>query len=225
MGIVRFGAPQRLVLWARDAFGVRSFVETGTNRAGTAVWAADHFDAVWTIEGQQELYEANVRAHGHQANLHMRYGDSRTDLGQILAEVGGPAVVWLDAHWCGGPDETYGIDAQCPVLDEIAAVNRSRPDHVVLIDDARYFTAPPEKPNRIEDWPGLLEVAAALAAGPSPRYAVILDDVIVAVPLGGKARLVEYATRVEEPPPLPAAPALWRRAARRVLRYASNRVG
>jgi hypothetical protein len=50
MGVVYPGVPRKLVLWLRDEAATRDFVETGTNRAGTARWAARHFDRVVSIE-------------------------------------------------------------------------------------------------------------------------------------------------------------------------------
>ncbi len=220
MGVVRFGIPQQLVLWARDTFGARRFVETGTNRAVTAVWAAEHFAHVITIEGQRELYEANVNAYGHRTNLTFLVGDSRKQLAPALASFDGPAVIWLDAHWCG--EGTFGVTTQCPVIEEVAAVNRSHPGHVILIDDARFFTATPNRACRATDWPGFLEVAAALSCGPTPRYAVILEDVIVAVPAAGRDTLNEYVRSANDAASKPVAKPLWRRSLNRIARAISS---
>lgn len=216
MGMVRFGIPQTLVLWARDTFGIRLFVETGTNRANTATWAADYFDWVVSIEGQKDLFDTNVRQHGHRTNLRFLHGDSRHQLKPVLDEIGGPAIIWLDAHWCG--DGTFGVGAECPILDELSAVNCSHPDHIILIDDARYFTAPAPRPHRAEDWPGLIDIAAALACGSALRYAVIYDDVIVAIPASRRNVLDEYVRdEVEAQSRKPPRP-LWWRAMRRMAR-------
>src|SRR5262249_21242559 len=136
------------------------------------------------------LYDAAVAAHGRHSNIQFRHGDSRTLLGEILGGLGGPAVLWLDAHWCG--EGTFGPAAECPLLDELGWVDRSHPGHVIMIDDARLFLAPPPAPHRAEDWPDLLQVCTALTAGPVPRYAALYEDVIVAVPADHRGRLVEF---------------------------------
>lgn len=200
MGAVRFGVPRNLVLWARDAVGARVFVETGTNRAETTAWAADHFAQVVSIEGMQDLYAAAVDAHGHRTNISFRHGDSRTVLGDVLADLSEPAILWLDAHWCG--DGTFGPAAECPLLEELDSVNRSHAGHVILIDDARLFLAPPPAPHRAEDWPDLLRITAALSASPVPRYVALHDDVIVAIPAVHRGGLVEFLRMAT-----PAAPA------------------
>jgi hypothetical protein len=198
MGSVRFGVPQELVLWARDALNVRTFVETGTNRAQTSVWAARHFSKVVTIEGQESLYRAALAAHGQVANLEFLHGDSRALLGPVLDKLNEPAVLWLDAHWCG--EGTFGPTAECPLLEELERVNQSHPEHVILIDDARLFVAPPPLPHAFEDWPGLLEVANKLSQGPTPRYSAIFEDVIVGVPLSKQKALVDFIRSVAARP-------------------------
>lgn len=197
MGSLRFGVPRELVLWARDTLNIQTFVETGTNRAQTSVWAAEHFVKVVTIEGQESLYRAAVAAHGHLPNLEFLHGDSRALLGPVLEKLNEPALLWLDAHWCG--EGTFGPTAECPLLEELERVNRSRPDHVILIDDARLFVAPPPLPHAFEDWPGLLEVASKLNQGPSPRYSAIFEDVIVGLPLDKRRALVDYMRGVDRP--------------------------
>jgi len=214
MGLVHFGVPSALALWIRDAFGVRAFVETGTFRAGTAVWAREHFSKVVTIEGMEDLHRKAVAAHGHRG-IEFLHGDSRTLLGPALEKVNEPALVWLDAHWCG--DGSFGPSAECPVLEEIAAVSRSPHDHFVLIDDARLFLAPPPAPHKHGDWPDMLQLSRALSEG-ARRYAILYDDVIVAVPEKAREGLVELSRR-EGAARAREQATLKRRIARRVLRH------
>jgi len=209
MGLHDFGIPKDLALFLRDLLDLRTFVETGTNKAGTAAWAADHFDRVTTIEGDRALYEAARSTHGRLRNVRFVHGDSGEELGGVLENVGQPALVWLDAHWCGA--ETFGKAAECPLLDELEALNECATDHVIIIDDARFFTAPPPPPNDGRSWPGLVEVAQALG----DRYALIYRDVIVAVPQRHREALVAWVHRrlAEDavPPPLPLPQRLVRR--------------
>jgi hypothetical protein len=217
MGIRQFGIPRDLTLWLKDALRLRAFVETGTNKAETTVWASEHFPKVVTIEGQASLYSAAVAKHTSRRNIKFINGDSRTQLGPALDELGEPAVLWLDAHWCG--EGTFGPSSECPLLEELEAVNRSSPDHVVLVDDARFFTSPPRPPHKVGDWPDLLQIARALTEGKVPRYGLIYEDVIVAVPLAARDELVSFVHRAEAPKSPPAAGlperiarGLWRRS-------------
>lgn len=104
-------------------------------------------------------------------------GDSRVQLERVVAQLSGPAFFWLDAHWSGGAT----VEAECPLLVELAVINAASQAHAVLVDDARCFLAPSPRPHRVEQWPELPEVVAALAAG-GRRYVTVIDDVLMAVP-------------------------------------------
>src|SRR3990167_8627091 len=140
MGKFRLGIPQELALKLRDRFGLRYFGETGTYRAGTALWAGENFDKVWTIEGWEPYYNRCAGAHADKENITFIFGDSRVKLPEVLAEIGEPALVWLDAHWLGNAEVSAGTDGECPIKEEIAALVASGQKHVILIDDARCFT-------------------------------------------------------------------------------------
>ena len=58
MGSVRFGVPRDLVLWLRDTFKVKVFVETGTNQAEMSVWASANFERVFTVEAYDMLSQS-----------------------------------------------------------------------------------------------------------------------------------------------------------------------
>jgi hypothetical protein len=111
-----------------------------------------------------------------------------------------PAVFWLDAHWCG--DESFGLTAECPILEEIETINRHHradADHVLLIDDARLFLRPPPPPHRPEDWPDVEAVVTALNNVPGGRYVFVYSDVIGAVPPALKDQTVEYLRTAPQP--------------------------
>lgn len=199
MGSVRFGVSRELVAWMRDAYGVSTFIETGTNRAETAAWAADNFASVVSVEGSEALYGAAQAAHGHRTNLRFVLGDSRVCLPEIVRTLREPAIFWLDAHWCG--ETTFGESAECPVLEELAAINESSLGHLVLVDDARLFLAPPPRFHNAAHWPDLGAISHALA-GPSPqgRYLAVHEDVLIGVPWLGRDSLVDYLRSAAEAP-------------------------
>src|SRR4051794_14695664 len=99
MGLIRSGPPIDLILQLQREFGLKEFVETGTFRGKTAVWASAHFQHVFTIEASKEIFDTmHARAAGH-ANIEFLFGNSRDVLGQIIPRLSGPAVFWLDGHW------------------------------------------------------------------------------------------------------------------------------
>ena len=73
-------------------------------------------------------------------------------------------------------------------------INASRADHVVMVDDARLFCAPPPAPHRAEDWPDLLATVQVLSDR-GRRHVILHDDVLVAVPMALKEGLVEFVRR------------------------------
>lgn len=179
MGSIRMGPPEELILALRQRGGLDHFVETGTFRGRTAAWAAAHFGQVTTIEMSGAIHAAFRDRFGSLTNVRAVAGDSRAVLGEVVAELAQPAIFWLDAHWSGL--DTAGGEAECPVLEEIARINASPQAHIVLVDDARLFCAPPPRPHRAEQWPDLASIAEALAAG-GRRYLALFEDAFVAVP-------------------------------------------
>ncbi len=190
MGAIRFGVPRELVLWMRDTFRVDVFVETGTNRAETAVWASANFERVFTIEAYGPLHQRAIEAFGNRKNIQFLQGDSRTHIRSLLTFLDEPAIFWLDAHWCG--EQTFGKSDECPVVGELELLNSSKVAHMVLIDDARLFLAPPPPPHESSHWPDITKICKLLSMYDKNRYVVVHDDVIIAVPDVAKPRLVEF---------------------------------
>jgi len=179
MGNVHPGAP----LWLLDALKktgrYRIFVETGTARGDTALAAGDRFDTVITLEADPDAAAAaHERLSGRKGILPVT-GDSRELLPKLMPRLAGPAVFWLDAHYCG--PGSFGTGDECPLLAEIAAIAAADQPHLVLIDDARLFAAAPPPPHDAAQWPSLPAVLMALDAG-SGRDVALVEDVLIAVP-------------------------------------------
>lgn len=193
MGLVRMGAPNSLIEKLATSFKISNFVETGTYHGGTAIWAANFFKNVLTIEYSKELYEQAI-AKFDISNIEFIFGDSRTELSKLIKRLDGSSLFWLDAHWSGGL--TYGDTDQCPLIEEINIINSSNFDNFILIDDARLFTSPPQPPHKIEQWPDIVAVIQALQPKQSDKYIVIIEDVIIAVPSFAKPLVSEYCQNV-----------------------------
>jgi hypothetical protein len=190
MGIVRMGVPTELVLHLTNLRKCETFVETGTYRGETASWAARFFSRVITVENSRSLYEETSTRLKEKQNIEFRFGNSRTQLDMIVQDLKSSAVFWLDSHWCGG--SSYGADDQCPILDELRILNQSDIEHVILIDDARLFLAPPPLPNQAEQWPTIADICTLLNNGKHKRYTVVFEDVILSVPMPVKPSLLAW---------------------------------
>jgi FkbM family methyltransferase len=222
MGSVHFSVPEDLILFLKQKFGLEDFVETGTFQGASAAWASRHFKRVFTIEANEPLWQAARGRHRQLANVQFILGHSPDELKKLLPALRRP-LFWLDAHWCG--PNTAGESQECPLLDEIAVIGAARIDPtVIVIDDARYFIAPPPAGHnhKWEQWPDLTAVVAALGNCGNP-YIIVEDDVIAAVPAVVRPDLIAFlrpASAAPSPPPqdasTPAAPPAANVFARRV---------
>ena len=187
------GVPTDLVLAIRHQFSVDCFVETGTFQAGTAVWAGGVFSQVYTIEASPQLHAQALSKFGDRRNIQFLQGSSPGVLRAIAPKLPARTIFWLDAHWSGG--ETAGQENECPLLDEIDAIDAHHNDSFILIDDARLFLAPPPLPHNADHWPNLAAILAALLAKNPARYIVVLDDVIIAAPKSARDFIVQYCQK------------------------------
>ena len=155
MGSVRFGIPRELALALKAKHGLKYFTETGTLEGHTAQWAAAHFESVVTVDvNNPPLWQIG--------NIHALRMDSAEFLEKFSTS--GSTLFWLDAH----------TNESCPVLREIAAVNKSEFRNVILVDDARLFGDLPA-------WPSKQSVIEALEYG-GRRTVWEIEDVLVAEP-------------------------------------------
>jgi hypothetical protein len=177
------GVPDLLGLALRDELGLTRAVETGTYRGGGTRRLADLFQVVVTVELSPELHASASAALADLPQVTTLCGDS-ADLLPGLADAAVPTLWFLDGHWSGGP--TAGEEAECPVLEEIAALREGHEDDCVLIDDARLFAAPPPPPHDPEQWPTLLQVFDALRDARDGQHITLLDDLVIAVPWRAK---------------------------------------
>jgi hypothetical protein len=181
MGICNFGAPRQEIEFLVSHYPVRHFIETGTYRGDTSEWAASVFEKVATIEGSPALHKDAKQRLSHLTNIDCHCGDSRSHLPEILQRIGCErALFWLDAHWM---PECYGKESECPLVDELRMIRESGAQHIILIDDARMFLAPPQLPHRASDWPTIDMVIEALSKPVSNLgYTFVYNDVIYNVP-------------------------------------------
>jgi len=193
MGAVTFGIPKKLVTLIKEHFEIDSFIETGTYKGQTAIWAAGLFNKVYTIENSRELYGLLENTINNYKNIHQIFGNSASELDKIVAEIKNPAIFWLDAHWCGG--STYGALDPCPLLKEIMIIQQSELNHIIIIDDARLFLKPPPEPQDPDYWPGIKEISILLNKRDN-YYTFVCEDVIVSMPVSGKSALISYFNKI-----------------------------
>lgn len=114
------------------------FVETGTYKGDMIERVGSHFQKIYSIELDDDLYSAAQKRFEGRGDVVLLQGDSAARIKDVLATLHEPAFFWLDAHGSGGL--TIKNPLHCPVekeLEEIFAHGGN--EHIVLIDDARQF--------------------------------------------------------------------------------------
>ncbi len=198
MGMVYWGVPQRLALWLRDEAATQDFIETGTYLADTALWAAHYYDRVISIEADRGLCDAARKRLASYANVNVLLGQSQDVLAALVPKLNRAALIWLDAHWCGGAVAVAGESQECPLLEEITAIDAGTIQHLILIDDARFFLNPPPPPHKREHWPSAGAVIEQLRAK-YDSYICVIDDVIIRLPIALREPFEAFISH--RPPP------------------------
>lgn len=178
MSFVNFGVPKTLVNDIIKQFPIDTFIETGTYQGETSYWASTIFKKVHTIEIAEVLYQSTKEKYKNTDNIKFHLGDSKDILKVIIQDLKGPALFWLDGHWCGR--DTGGKDNLCPVMDELKYATSIK-DSVILIDDLRCFLGPlPFETG--EEYPPVIEVVEYVKKQCPNYYITFHDDTIVCVP-------------------------------------------
>lgn len=129
---------QMIIAEYREKYGYEILVETGTYMGDMVEAQKKRFREIYSIELGLDLFNKAVERFGGDNNVKIVQGDSGKVLPGILATVKEPAIFWLDGHYSAGI--TAKGDKNCPIFEELDAILDNRElDHVVLIDDARYF--------------------------------------------------------------------------------------
>lgn len=161
--------------------GYTTCVETGTYYGSTAIQLSKLFKKTYTIEASKKFYTQAQEKLSSYPNIISEFGSSQIVLPRILKENENALIVfWLDAHYSGG--ETF--QSQCPLLEEISAINELCKAPIIVIDDARFINM---KYNDEARYAELHEFIPLLHN--SNRYISCFDDKYIAVPQGFKDQL------------------------------------
>ena len=193
MGAVTFSLDHRLVDALRSVLSITALVETGTFKGDTVANLEPYFDKVVSIELSETLWADAAKRFQKSHKVQILHGSSQDKLRELRSELENiGALYWLDAHWCVSTD-TAGELSQCPLIEEIQAIEKLNSNSVVLIDDARLFLAPPLAPHEISQWPCLHQIIANLFLLSSEHQLMVVNDVIAFYPLSAKSALETYA--------------------------------
>ncbi|QIK55424.1 hypothetical protein G7050_13775 [Dysgonomonas sp. HDW5A] len=128
---------QELVARYGKKHNISTFVESGTY-LGDMIWAQqDNFEKIYTIELSKFLQEAAKHRFRKSSHIEFIHGDSGKLMPTLIKDLPEKSLFWLDGHYSGGI--TARGDKDCPITEEVKAILSSDIEHVLLIDDARYF--------------------------------------------------------------------------------------
>lgn len=152
-------------------YNLRTLIETGTYRGGMINAQRRNFDVIHSIELDADLHKHAQERFKDFAHITLHHGDSSEVLPNLLPEIRGPALFWLDGHFSGGA--TAKGERNTPILKELSAILERAKGDVILIDDIRLFTGE-------DDYPTVSEIERLLAAN---GYKVeVARDILRATP-------------------------------------------
>ena len=160
---------QHILKQYQDRFRLQALVETGTFTGETVEALRGRTARIISIELVPALHAAAVRRFAGAANVRLLQGDSTTLLPDVLQELRGPALFWLDGHYAGAGTAGAG---ESPLLHEVRALLARPPGgDVVLIDDARQLTG-------MGGYPSLDELRATIRHNRPHADVTVEDDII-----------------------------------------------
>lgn len=193
MGAISFSIDPRLVTCCKQALPLIVFVETGTFEGDSIEQVKTLFAEIHSIELSETYYEKAVERFKDSSHIKLYQGSSDEWLRRLQPQLKDQSILyWLDAHWCVAED-TAGVESQCPLLEELEAIEYLNYDSIVIVDDARLFLCPPPAPHKISQWPSFDEIIERLHSLSPVHALMVVNDVIIYYPKKIEQQIKDYA--------------------------------
>jgi phage pi2 protein 07 len=193
MGAISFSLDIHLVEHFQESLPLSIFIETGTFEGDTLENVLPYFDKIFSVEIAEFYYKKSLQRFSDQEKISLFQGDSSEFLSTIHNQVREQSCLfWLDAHWCSA-EATDDQISQCPLIQEIEAIQSLNENSIILIDDARLFVCPPPKPHVFNEWPRFSAILKALHRISQHHEITIYNDVLVYYPEKISDRFNQYA--------------------------------
>ncbi|MCS7009448.1 MAG: hypothetical protein NZL93_05885, partial [Chthoniobacterales bacterium] len=183
-----------------QALQIQAFVETGTFKGDTLAAVSEIFAECHSVELSNELYQAACQRFEGCKGISLYQGNSAVRLAEIRSNLQRrnikAVLYWLDAHWCVA-DHTAGKISECPLLEELSALQPLGDEEVVLVDDARLFLAPPPPPHEISQWPDFDQILKVLLPAFGSHFLLVLNDVLIIAPRKVQKDFKPFAAKLQ----------------------------
>lgn len=193
MGAVNFSIDKALVKILVKKLELTAFIETGAYEGDAIENVSDMFDEIRSVEYSEDHAKRCQNRFRDHSHITVSRGNSPDFLQGLKTWSQQRSVLyWLDAHWCVGA-VTDGDKSHCPLLEELDAIGDLPNDSIIMIDDARLFLCPPNKPHKVDQWPGFNAVLRKLLTLSESHRIMVLNDVILFYPPKAEGTLNRYA--------------------------------
>lgn len=109
----------------KNKFNVKNVIETGSCLFSTTKWFSENFESVYTFEIKKKFYKYGKEKVSGKINVKAYLSDSVIGLRNIINEISGASIFFLDAHW----------EAHCPLLDELDVISGYKIKPIIVIHD------------------------------------------------------------------------------------------
>ncbi|MDO1448847.1 hypothetical protein Q0590_21395 [Rhodocytophaga aerolata] len=130
---------QREIKKYTGIYNIKTLVETGTYQGNMVEAMKNNFDAIFSIELDEDLQEKAKKKFSAYNHIRILKGDSSEVIGNLLTNViKERCLFWLDGHYSGGVTAKGALNT--PVLQELIHIkNHIIKNHIILIDDLHCF--------------------------------------------------------------------------------------
>lgn len=157
---------QKVLLEYSKKFRLTNFVETGTYVGEMVEAMRKHFEQIYSIELNDELYAKANNRFQKIKNVEIIKGNSGVELFKLMSKIDSPTLFWLDGHYSGIGTAKGILDT--PIYQELEAIFTSKiGGHVIIIDDARCFGSD-------NSYPSILELTNFIRTH-NPNHEIFID--------------------------------------------------
>jgi hypothetical protein len=155
--ILDYSDKRKTILKYAQKYNCSAFIETGTFFGDTTDFLKDHFQQLYTIELQEDLFRKAWERFKTIDRVSVLQGDSAIVLQDIVPRLNMISLFWLDGHYSSSffvGDElivTAKGKKESPIIEELDIILKNGLNkNVILIDDARCFDGTHDYPTMKE---------------------------------------------------------------------------